>query len=162
MKPPPKRQPKPADYEMTTVRIFSAPREIVFKAWTDPKLLARWWGPSGFTTTMKSWKARAGGDILLKMNAPNGVVFPMGGKFVEVKSPEKIVFESAALGPDGKAIFVVLNSVTLEDEGARTRLTIGAKVLRMRAEAKMYLKGQKKGWSQSLDRLETLVTGMTR
>lgn len=111
---------------------------------------------------MKSWKARAGGDILLDMNAPNGAVFPMGGKFVEVKSPEKIVFESAALGPDGKAIFVVLNSVTLEDEGAGTRLTIGAKVVRMRPEAHMYLKGQKKGWSQSLDRLETLVTGMAR
>jgi uncharacterized protein YndB with AHSA1/START domain len=156
----PKTPSRPADYEMTTVRTFSAPRELVFKAWTDPELLARWWGPGGFSTTMKKWFPRAGGEILLDMNAPNGAVFPMGGKFVEVKPPERIVFESAALDPNGDAIFEILNSVTLADLGGKTELTLHAKVLRMRPEARQYLNGQKVGWSQSLDRLESLVTAV--
>jgi uncharacterized protein YndB with AHSA1/START domain len=153
-----KKSNEGAEYEMTTTRFLGAPRELVFKAWTDPKLLAQWWGPNGFTTTMKEWFPKAGGSILLNMNAPNGTVYPMGGKFVEVKPPETVVFESAALDPEGKAIFEVLNSITLAEEGKGTRLTIHAKVLRMRPEARQYLNGQKVGWSQSLDRLEAFVT----
>jgi uncharacterized protein YndB with AHSA1/START domain len=154
----PKTPSRAADFEMTTVRTVAAPRELVFKAWTDPALLAQWWGPCGFSTTMKKWVPRTGGEILLEMNAPNGVVYPMGGKFVEVKSPERVVFESAALDKNGDAIFEVLNSVTFADLGGKTKLTLHAKVLSMRPEARQYLKGQKVGWSQSLDRLEALVT----
>jgi uncharacterized protein YndB with AHSA1/START domain len=153
----PKKSDDRAKYEMTTTRFLAAPRALVFKAWTDPKLLAKWWGPNGFTTTMKEWFPKAGGSILLNMNAPNGTVYPMGGKFVEVTPPETVIFESAALDPEGKAIFEVLNAITLAEEGAGTRLTIHAKVLRMRPEARQYLNGQKAGWSQSLDRLEALV-----
>jgi len=145
---------------MTTVRTFAAPRELVFKAWADPALLAKWWGPGGFSTTMKKWDPRAGGEILLYMNAPNGAVYPMSGKFVEVKEPETVVFESAALDPEGKPIFEVLNSITFADVGGKTKLTLHAKVLRMRPEARQYLNGQKVGWSQSLDRLEALVTAI--
>jgi uncharacterized protein YndB with AHSA1/START domain len=156
----PKTPSEAADFEMNTVRTFAAPRELVFKAWTDPALLAKWWGPEGFSTTMKKWVPRAGGEILLEMNAPNGAVYPMGGKFVALNAPEMIVFESAALDPKGDAIFEVVNSVTLADVGGKTRLTLHAKVLMMRPEARQYLKGQKIGWSQSLDRLEALVTSI--
>jgi uncharacterized protein YndB with AHSA1/START domain len=145
-------------FEMTTTRFVAAPRELVFKAWTDPKLVAKWWGPSGFTTTMVNWSARKGGGILIDMNAPDGAVYPMGGKFVEVKRPGSVVFECAALDAEGKAIFEVLNSVTFSEEFGGTLITIHAKVLRMRPEAQQYLKGQKVGWSQSLDRLVALVT----
>ncbi len=157
----PKTPPEAAGFEMTMTRTFAAPRELVFRAWTDPALLAKWWGPTGFSVTMKRWIPRQGGTILLDMNAPYGAVYPMGGKFVEVKPPEKIVFESAALDPQGKAIFEILNSVALADLGGKTRLTLHARVLRMRPEARQFLKGQKAGWSQSLDRLEALVIAMS-
>jgi uncharacterized protein YndB with AHSA1/START domain len=155
-----KKPDEGAKYEMTTTRLLGAPRALVFQAWTDPELLAKWWGPGGFTTTVKKWFPEIGGAILLDMNAPNGAIYPMNGKFVEVTPPETIVFEGAALDPEGEAIFEVLNSVTLAEEGSGTRLTLHAKVLRMRPEARQHLNGQKVGWSQSLDRLEALVTGL--
>jgi uncharacterized protein YndB with AHSA1/START domain len=149
--------PDPTPQDLTLVRTFDAPRDLVFKAWTDPLHLARWWGPSGFTTTLKKWEPKPGGGILLDMNAPYGAIYPMGGSFVEVAPPETLVFKSAALDDAGKAIFEILNTVLFADEGGKTRLTVQTRVLSKRGEADQYLKGQKEGWSQSLDRLQALV-----
>jgi uncharacterized protein YndB with AHSA1/START domain len=157
-----KKSNEGAKYEMTMTRFLAAPRALVFKAWTDPKLVAKWFGPDGFTTSVTKWLPKKGGGIFLSMKAPDGTVYPMGGKFVKASSPDTIVFESAALDPAGKAIFEILNSVTLADEGEGTRLNIHAKVMRMRPEAKQYLKGQKEGWSQTLDRLEAVVAKLMR
>ncbi len=143
--------------ELTLTRAFDAPRDLVFKAWTDPAHVAKWWGPSGFTTAMKTWEPCFGGAILLDMNAPNGVVYPMSGRFVEVAPPERIAFISSALDQDGKAIFEVMNRITLADELGKTRLTLHTLVLLKRPEADQYLKGQKAGWTQSLDRLAAHV-----
>jgi uncharacterized protein YndB with AHSA1/START domain len=142
---------------ITLVRAFDAPRDLVFSAWTDPVHLVKWWGPTGFTTTLKKWEAKPGGGILLDMNAPFGTVYPMGGGFVEVTPPERLVFKSAALDPAGRAIFEILNTVSFADEGGKTRLTLQTRVLSKRGKADQYLKGQKEGWSLSLDRLQALV-----
>jgi uncharacterized protein YndB with AHSA1/START domain len=150
--------PSSIPQELTLVRTFSAPRDLVFKAWTDPVHLAKWWGPAGFTTTMKKWEAHPGGAILLEMNAPYGEVYPMGGGFVQVSPPEKLVFKASALDAAGEAIFEVLNSVSFEDEGGKTKLTLQTRVLSKRPDADQYIKGQKEGWTQSLERLEALVT----
>jgi uncharacterized protein YndB with AHSA1/START domain len=146
------------DREMTLVRVFDAPREIVFEAWTNPKYLAEWWGPEGFTTTMTAWEAKKGGNIYIAMNAPNGDVYPMGGTFLEVTPPGKVEFTASALNPQGEAIFENLTTVLLEETEGKTTLTLHTKVLSMRPEAAQYLAGQKKGWSQSLVRLGALVT----
>jgi uncharacterized protein YndB with AHSA1/START domain len=150
------------DHELTLVRVFDAPRKIVFEAWTNPKHLAEWWGPAGFTTTMNAWEAKKGGHIHIAMNAPNGEVYPMGGTFIEVKPPGKIEFTASALNPKGEAIFENLTTVLLEETGGKTTLTLRTKVLSMRPEAAQYLAGQKKGWSQSLVRLEALVTAKAK
>jgi len=156
---PENTSPRPPPNELNLTRIFAAPRALVFQAWTDPAHLAQWWGPGGFTTTLKTWEARTGGAILLDMNAPNGTVYPMSGKFVELVPPEKIVFLSAALNAAGQPIFEVMNSIALADEGGKTKLTLHTRVISKQPEADQYLKGQKAGWTQSLDRLESLVTG---
>jgi uncharacterized protein YndB with AHSA1/START domain len=148
--------------ELTLVRTFDAPRDLVFRAWTDPGHLSKWWGPAGFTTTMKKWEARPGGAILLEMNAPYGEVYPMGGGFVEIEPPDRLVFKSAALDGSGKAIFEILNTVSLADEGGKTRLTLHTRVLSKQGDSDQYLKGQEEGWSQSLERLEALVAGRVR
>jgi uncharacterized protein YndB with AHSA1/START domain len=153
-----KSPPDSIPQELTLVRTFNAPRDLVFKAWTDPVHLSEWWGPAGFTTTLKKWDAHAGGAILLDMHAPYGEVYPMGGGFVQVSPPEKLVFKSSPMDAAGKAIFEILNTVSFEDVGGKTRLTLHTRVLSKNPDADQYLKGQKEGWSQSLVRLEALVT----
>jgi uncharacterized protein YndB with AHSA1/START domain len=145
--------------ELKLTRIFDAPREVVFRAWIDPLHLAQWWGPGGFTTTVKAWEPKKGGAILLNMNAPNGTVYPMGGTFVEVAHPERIAFTSCALDEKGDAIFEIMNTVSFADEGGQTRLSLHARVLSKLPGADPYLKGQKAGWTQSLDRLDAHARG---
>jgi uncharacterized protein YndB with AHSA1/START domain len=76
-------------HEFVMMREFDAPRELVFQMWTDPKHLAQWWGPGGFTNPVCKWDARSGGKIYDVMRAPNGQDFPMGGQFREIVPPEK-------------------------------------------------------------------------
>jgi uncharacterized protein YndB with AHSA1/START domain len=144
--------------ELKLEREFDAPLKTVFEAWTNSKHVAAWWGPEGFTTTMTAWEAHAGGNIHLEMNAPNGAVYPMSGRFTEVTPPGKIAFKGAALDPKGKAIFEILNTVTFEEAKGKTKLTLHTEVLWMGPDAAPYLEGQKAGWSQSLDRLGVFVT----
>src|SRR5436190_8252782 len=64
--------------ELVLTRVFDAPREVVFRAWTDPERLAQWWGPRGFTNPRCEWDARPGGAIRVDMKGPDGTVYPMG------------------------------------------------------------------------------------
>jgi len=85
-------------------RVFDAPRELVFKAWTDAKHLAQWWGPKGFTNPICEVDARPGGNLRIVMRAPDGAEHPMTGVFREVTAPERLVFTSAAVDRDGKPL----------------------------------------------------------
>jgi len=72
--------------------VFDAPREIVWKAWTDENQMAKWWGPHHFTNPVCKMDVRPGGSILIHMKGPDTPAMPMGGKFIEVTPPEKLVF----------------------------------------------------------------------
>lgn len=149
-----------AEKELTITRIFNAPRELVFKAWTDPEHASCWWGPDGFTNPVFKWNAHAGGSIVVHMKAPDGVVYPMDGMFREVVENEKLVFLSAALDNKGNRMFEILNTVTLEDSNGSTKLTISASAFNVTAAASPYLEGMEMGWKQSLDRLDGEVGRM--
>jgi uncharacterized protein YndB with AHSA1/START domain len=145
-------------YDLILTRVFAAPRELVWKAWTDPAQLAQWWGPKGFTNPVCEADARAGGAMRIHMRGPDGTVYPMTGTFVELIEPERIVFSSGPTDAEGKPLFDVLTTVTLIDRDGATELTLQAKVTSMTDVAPQYLKGMEQGWSQSLDRLaETLA-----
>src|SRR6266576_3421118 len=73
-----------AQWNLVLTRVFDAPRELVFKAWTDTKHMAQWWGPNGFTNPVCELDARAGGAIRIDMRAPDGAVYPMKGVFEEI------------------------------------------------------------------------------
>src|SRR4051812_13276105 len=75
-------------------RIFDAPRELVFKVWTDPQHIAQWWGPHRFTNPRCEWDARPGGKIHVDMRGPDGTVYPMAGEFREVVEPQRLVFST--------------------------------------------------------------------
>jgi uncharacterized protein YndB with AHSA1/START domain len=82
-----------ADREFVHSRLIDAPRERVFKAFADPVHLARWWGPNGFTSTFHEFDLRPGGAWRFVMHGPDGANYPNESVFVEVVTPERIVFE---------------------------------------------------------------------
>ncbi|MGF1643402.1 MAG: SRPBCC family protein [Thiotrichales bacterium] len=82
-----------ADRAFIHSRLIDAPRERVFKAFSDPAHLARWWGPSGFTNTFETFDLRPGGVWRHVMHGPDGTDYPNESVFVEVAAPERIVFE---------------------------------------------------------------------
>lgn len=139
--------------ELEISRVYDAPRELVFKVWTDPKHLAEWWGPAGFTNPVCEIDVRAGGAILIHMKGPDGTVYPMDGVYQEIIEPERLVFITAALNDKGNRLFEVLNTITFSDEGGKTKLTLKASVSKITADAWQYLDGMDQGWNQSLERL---------
>ena len=91
------QQTQPTPRKLVLERVFDAPRELVFKAWTDPKMMARWWGPTYFTNPVCELDARPGGAILIHMTSPDGTAYPMKGTFEEVVPPERLAFSAIAL-----------------------------------------------------------------
>ncbi len=142
-----------ANKELTITRTFNAPRELVWKTWTDEKHIEQWWGPKGFTNPVCNWNAKSGGGILIHMKAPDGVIYPMDGVFQEVVNLEKIVFTSAALDKNGKRLFEILNTITFIEEGNKTKLVLYFVVSNVTAEGAPYLAGMEMGWNMSLDKL---------
>ena len=97
--------------ELVLTRVFNAPRERVWKAWTDPNQVAQWWGPAGFTNPRCEVDVRPGGVLRIDMRGPDGTVYPMSGVYREVVSPERLVFTGSALDEKGKPLFEVLNTI---------------------------------------------------
>lgn len=145
---------KSTERELVITRIFDAPRELVFKAWTDPKHVAQWWGPKDFTNPVCELDVRPGGALLIHMRGPDGVVYPMKGVFHEIAEPERLVFTSSAFEDEaGNPQLEVLNTVTFVEQGGKTKLTLQAVVVRSTPEVAAALAGMEEGWNQSLDKL---------
>ena len=101
-------------------------RELVFKAWTETKHVAQWWGPKGFTNPVCEMDVRTGGAIRIHMRAPDGVVYPMTGVFQEIVAPERLVFVSSALDDKGNSMFDVLSTVTFAEQRRENRADLAA------------------------------------
>ena len=141
-----------ADREITATRVFDAPRELVFEAWTDPKHIAQWWGPKGFTNTIHQMDVRPGGVWEFIMHGPDGVDYQNKIVYIEVVKPERLVYSHVS-GPQFHA------TVTFTEQGAKTRVTVrmlfGSAELRDKV-AKEF--GAVEGLQQTLERLaEQLV-----
>ena len=81
-----------SDREIVIVRRFAAPAALVFRMWTDPALVARWWAPAAFTTTVTALDPRPGGEFRLVMHGPDGTDYPMKAEFQEVRPPTRLVY----------------------------------------------------------------------
>src|SRR6266480_6255839 len=146
-----------ANRELVITRTFDAPRETVFKMWTDPKHMARWWGPHGFTNPVCELDTRPGGAIRIDMRGPDGTVYPMTGTFQEIVKWERLVFTAEALDQRGSVALEVLNTVTFEEKNGKTTLTLHARVTKVMGEGVSYLEGMEAGWTQSLERLASCL-----
>jgi uncharacterized protein YndB with AHSA1/START domain len=139
--------------ELTIVRVFDAPREAVWRAWTEPEQLAQWFGPRGISTPLDKIRMdlRPGGEASLVMvDDSSGEEYPNTGTYLEVVAPERLVWKDDGY-PDGTGAGTV--SVTLRDLGDRTELTLRAVAdftETMRAQAEV-------GWGTSFDKLAELL-----
>jgi uncharacterized protein YndB with AHSA1/START domain len=102
-------------------RVFDAPRELVFAAFTDPKHLAQWWGPDGFTTTTSRFEFRKGGVWRFVMHGPDGRDYQNLITFDEIIAPERIAYRHG--GADDVEPVRFNTTLTFEDLGGTTRLT---------------------------------------
>jgi len=109
-----------ADREISITRLFDAPRELVWKVWTDPKHIALWWGPRGFTNTIHSMDVRPGGEWRFIMHGPNGMDYPNKVFYREVKEPERLLYDHGE--PGELSHFQV--TVTFEEVEGKTKLTM--------------------------------------
>lgn len=141
--------------ELTITRVFDAPRELVWQAWTDPVQLSQWWGPRGISTPLDKihLELRPGGSASLVMvDEATGEEYPNTGTYLEVVEPERLVWRDDGF-PDGTGAGTV--TVTFTDLAGRTQLTIHAVAdftddVRRDAEA---------GWGSMLDKLAAHLAG---
>jgi uncharacterized protein YndB with AHSA1/START domain len=133
-------------------RVFDAPRELVWKAWTDPEHLAHWWGPDGFSTTTSAYDLRPGGVWRFVMHGPDGRDYQNRITFDEIVKPERIAYHHG--GGDDVEPVQFRTTVTFEDISGKTRLTLHA-VFPSAAARERVIKqyGADKGAVQTLSRL---------
>jgi uncharacterized protein YndB with AHSA1/START domain len=148
---------EPDERTIVITRVFDAPRDLVFKAWTDPKHVAQWWGPQGFTTTRCDMDLRAGGVFRVHMRGPDGVTYPCKGVYREVRAPERIVYDGEAeegtVGCGAGLPPRALVTVTFTERDGRTTVTIHT-VLQSASDREAAVQtGFNSGWASSLDRL---------
>ncbi len=156
---------------LVVTRVFDAPRELVWKAWTDPKYVVQWWGPKGFTAPVCKMDFRVGGKFLFCMRAPDGQEFWNGGEYFEIVVHEKIVYsmyfadaegnkvQPAQYGIEHEAIDDAHDVITFEDFGdGQTKLTfIGNESMESAKNS-----GQLEGMNQILDKVAAVVAGLAQ
>jgi uncharacterized protein YndB with AHSA1/START domain len=158
--------------EVVFTRSFTAPRRLMFRSWTDPKLLEQWWGPHGFTIPICEVDLRQGGVYRIVMRSVDGIDYPLKGAYLEIKQPERLVItiiddghpiewqkllnEYRQTGMDEPALKMVL-TVTFAEQGDETLLTILIRFASITDRDATLKMGAAEGWSQSLERLETLL-----
>ena len=142
-----------SEREMLVTRVFDCPRELMFKAWTDPAHLVHWWGPKGFTNTFHEFDLRVGGRWRFTMHGPDGVDYPNDSEFIEITPPSRLVFRHLVA-----PFFLV--TATFEDLGGRTKLT-WSMLFDTKAEYDRVSKFAIEGQRQNLDKLAVHLESMS-
>jgi uncharacterized protein YndB with AHSA1/START domain len=140
-----------ADREIIQTRIFNAPRELVFKAWTDPKHVDHWWGPRAFTTKTSEMDLRPGGVWRFVMHSAEHGTFTNKVVFLEIVKPERLVYDHGADDDQGPHFRV---TVTFTERGQKTELTMRSIFPSAEAREKVIKFGAIEGGKQTLDRFE--------
>jgi uncharacterized protein YndB with AHSA1/START domain len=135
--------------ELVMTRLFDAPRELVFKAWTDPVLAKNWWGPRNYPAVHLEMDVRLGGAWRICLRSPDtGKELWQGGIFRQISPPGRLSFTFAweEEGERGLPTFV---SVTFTDEGGKTRMEFRQTPFQSAVERD----GHRYGWNSTFDRL---------
>ena len=147
--------------ELVITRVFDAPRELVWRSWTEPERMKLWWGPEGFTTPVAEMDVRVGGCYFSCMRSPEGQDYCSTGTYREIIPEERLVLTDSFADEHGNVVSAThygmseefpmesLVTITFRDEGDRTKLTLHYVGVpegedRIQAEA---------GWNQMFDKL---------
>lgn len=152
---------------LTLSRVFDAPRERVWNAWTDPGQISRWWGPAGFSAPAIAIDLREGGRYLYCMRSPDGEDYWSTGVFREIEPLARIVATDSFADAEGNVVpatyygmrpafpLELVVTVTFEEHNGRTRLTLKHAGFPSREDRE----SAREGWSGSLDKLGAVVSG---
>jgi uncharacterized protein YndB with AHSA1/START domain len=150
--------------ELVIVRRLEAPRDLVWKAWTEPELVKRWWGPKGFTAPVSRIDLRVGGAYLNCMRSHEGQDYWSTGVYRDIVPPKRMVFTDSFADEGGKVVpathygmgtdypLEMLVTVTFEDQEGKTKLT-----LRHAGLPGEDLDNCRAGWNESLDKLAEVL-----
>jgi uncharacterized protein YndB with AHSA1/START domain len=144
--------------ELVIRRVISAPRTLVFDAWSDPEHIGMWWGPNGFRTTTHSMDMKVGGRWRYTMHGPDGTDYENLITYTEIVRPERLAYDHG----DDQDPDIFKAVITFDDANGKTALT-----LRMICKSALQLEGMKKfgaveGGQQTLERLERYITSMEK
>ena len=147
------------DREIVLKRTLDAPRELVFEVWTDPKHLLQWWGPNGFTLTIREINVTVGGVWRFIMHGPDGRDYNNKIVFIEVVKPERLVYRHS--GEEGTEPVSFQTTVTFADRDGKTDLTLRAVFDTNEArDAAIRTHGAVEGGKQTLGRLGVYLAGL--
>jgi uncharacterized protein YndB with AHSA1/START domain len=144
----------PKGNELSITRIFNAPRDRVFEAYTDPKKMTRWWGPRRFTIVIDKMDVKPGGAWRILNRDAEGNEFAFHGVYHEVSKPSRLVYTFEFEGMPGH---VLLGIVTLEDLNGKTKLTEKSVFGSVADRDGMMMFGMAEGAPETMDRLAELV-----
>ena len=150
------------DREVAATRIFDAPRDLVWKVWTEPEHVARWWGPNGFTTTTERMEVKPGGVWRFVMHGPDGRDYQNRISYDEVVPPERLVYRHGGDGgePEDRGLEPISFRVTVSftEVGRKTRVDM--RMVFPSPQARDHVvktHGAMEGLDQHLERLETYL-----
>jgi len=139
---------EPAERVLVITRVFDAPRDLVFKAWTKPEHLMRWWGPRGFTMTLCDMDPRPGGAYRFHMRSPEGTEHRSHGVIREIVEPERLVVTGSWVDAQGVPGHETTLSVSFADHGeGQTMLTLHQAVF----ESVTARDSHRGGWGSALE-----------
>jgi len=151
-----------ASREMITTRLISAPRELVFAAFSDAKHFGEWWGPNGFRTTVYEMDVRTGGVSRYMMHGPDGTDYPNKVEYLEVVKPEKLVYQHGSDGELSKDPHCFHVTITFEAQKDKTLVTLRS----LFPTAEQYEASKKfgavEGAQQTLARLDAFLSARTK
>lgn len=150
-----------SDRELVLTRLIDAPREKLYRAWTEPALLQQWFAPLPYKTPVAQLDVRPGGASHIVMRAPDGNEMPNHGVYLEVVPNERLVFTDAftkAWEPSAKPFMTVI--LTFENEGGKTRYTARVRHWTVADRETHEKMGFQQGWGQCTDQLATLAARM--
>jgi uncharacterized protein YndB with AHSA1/START domain len=151
----------PAERELVITRVFDAPRELVWRAWTEPERMKRWWGPQNFTAPVCKTDLRVGGTYLYCMRSPEGQDYWGTGVYREVVPPERIVYTDSFADEQGNRVPAshygmggdwpseLLVTVTFEEHEGKTTFTLRHAGIPAGEMSDL----TRAGWNESFDKL---------
>jgi uncharacterized protein YndB with AHSA1/START domain len=142
-----------ASRPLTISRVFAAPRELVFQAWSSAERMKRWFSPEGVEVPEAEIDFRPGGVFAVCMRLPDGTEHWSRGTFGEIVAPEKLTFDCEVI-TGGKARFLVRTLVLFAVEGSGARMTVEQSYEIYDEAFRFAIEGSAEGWRTTLDRLE--------